>query len=112
MPITTIVSTDGEAESVTVTVADRVPTALGVNVTVNVQCAFAAKVEVQGVVPPGAAAKSPLPVMVGLSAVERLLVRVIVCAALLVATVCAANVSDAGENESGRTAVPLASAIC
>ena len=107
-----IVSSDGKAESVTVTVADRVPTALGVKVTVKVQRAFAARIEVQGVVPPGAAAKSPLPVMIELMAVVRLLVRVTFCEALLVATVCAANVRDAGENDSGRTAVPLASRIC
>src|ERR1700732_279304 len=38
VPLALNISTDGFAESVTVIVAARVPTALGVNVTVTVQC--------------------------------------------------------------------------
>jgi hypothetical protein len=56
VPVTFIVCTEGFAESVTVIAAARVPTALGVNVTVNVQCPFAASEELQGVAPPGKAA--------------------------------------------------------
>jgi hypothetical protein len=56
----------------------RVPTALGVKVTEMVQCAFAARVEVHGVAPPGAAAKSPLPAIAGLRDPLVLLVRVTV----------------------------------
>jgi hypothetical protein len=56
VPVAAMVCTLGFAESVTVTTLARVPTALGVNVTVNVQLAFDNKVEVHGVVPPGAAA--------------------------------------------------------
>lgn len=58
--------------------AARVPTALGVKVTVKVQRAFAASVDAQGVAPPGAAAKSPLPVMTGLTARLKLFVTVTV----------------------------------
>lgn len=95
--------------SVTVTTLARVPTALGVNVTVNVHFACASSEEVHGVVPPGTAAKSPLPVMVGVTVPGKLFVIVTVWDALLVATVCAAKVSDAGEKESGNTTVPFAS---
>jgi hypothetical protein len=48
-----MVCTLGFAESVTVTALARVPTALGVNVTMNVHLALASKVEVHGIVPPG-----------------------------------------------------------
>jgi hypothetical protein len=44
--------------------------------------------------------------------VLKLFVRVTVCAALLVATVCAAKVSAVGANVSGRADVPLVSRIC
>jgi len=50
--------------------------------------------------------------MVGLTEVLRLLVRVTVWAALVVATVCATNVSVVGANVNGRAAVPLVSSIC
>src|SRR5580658_8724724 len=50
--------------------------------------------------------------MVGVNAVARLLVMVTVCGALLVATVCDANVSDVGANVSGSATVPFASRIC
>src|SRR5579863_1034498 len=50
--------------------------------------------------------------MLGLTDVDRLLVSVTVCAALEVPTICAANVSDAGVNESGSAALPLTSRIC
>src|SRR5579864_2362434 len=102
----------GFAESVTVTTLDRVPTALGVNGTVKVHLAWAARVPAQGVTVPGAMAKSPLPVMVGVSAVARLLVIVTVWAALAVATVWAANVSVPGLKESGCTAGPFKSKTC
>jgi len=47
-----IVCNAGAEESVTVIAAARVPTALGVNVTVKVHAAFAARVDVHGVAPP------------------------------------------------------------
>jgi integral membrane sensor domain MASE1 len=50
--------------------------------------------------------------MTGLTDVLRLLVSVTVCAALLVATVCAAKVSVVGAKVSGSALVPLASSIC
>jgi hypothetical protein len=52
IPVTFIVCTAGLAESDTVIAEARVPTALGVNVTLNVQCAFEASVDVHGVGPP------------------------------------------------------------
>jgi len=94
-----------------VTVLARVPTALGVKVTVKVHLAWPATVP-QGVAPPGAAAKSPLPVIVGVREVARLFVMVTVCDALVVATVCAANVSVPGEKDSGGTAGPFKSKTC
>src|SRR5580692_3539362 len=50
--------------------------------------------------------------MVGLTAVARLFVRVTVCAALVVATVCAAKVRVAGAKVKGKAAAPLASTTC
>lgn len=96
----------------TATAPGRVPTALGVNVTVKVQLACAAREVEHGVAPPGTATKSPLPRMFGFSEVDWLLVIVTVCGALLVATVCAAKVSDVGLKVSGRAAVPFKSRIC
>ncbi len=96
----------------TVTADDLVPTALGVNVTVKVHAALGASDDEQGVAPPGAAAKSPLPAITGLMEVERLLVRVTDWAGLAVATVCAAKVKAEGEKVRGRTDVPLTSSIC
>jgi hypothetical protein len=112
VPVTPTVCTFGLLPSVTVTAPVRVPTALGVNVTVNVQVACAASVPLHGVAPPDAAVKSPLPAITGLTDVARTLVTVTVCAALVVATPCAANVSEVGENARGNVAVPLTSRIC
>lgn len=50
--------------------------------------------------------------MVGLTEVARLLVRVTGWAVLAVPTVCVAKVSEVGENERGRAAVPFTSRIC
>jgi hypothetical protein len=86
VPVTFSVSTTGVDASVTVMAAARVPTALGVKVTVKVQCALAARVDEHGVGPPGTAVYWPLPTMVGLTEVGSLLVRVTVWAALVVAT--------------------------
>src|SRR5580704_5636347 len=112
VPVTLTVCTLGLLPSVTVTAPVRGPTVLGVNVTVNVQVACAASVPLQGVAPPGAAAKSPFPAITGLTDAARTLVTVTVCAALVVATPCAANVSEVGENARGNVAVPLTSRIC
>ena len=78
VPVTLMVCTPGFAESVTVIALARVPTALGVNVTVKVQPDLAANVVVHGVAPPGTIAKSPLPEITGLNDVARLLVIVTV----------------------------------
>jgi len=75
VPVTLNVCTAGVAESATVTAAARVPTALGVKVTMNVHCAFEASVAPHGVVPPGTAGNPQMPVIVGLNEVLRLLVR-------------------------------------
>jgi hypothetical protein len=56
VPLTFKTCTAGVAESVTVTEEVRVPTALGVNVTVKVHFAFPASADAQGVAPPGTAA--------------------------------------------------------
>lgn len=88
------------------------PTALGVKVTAKVQCPLAFRVDEHGVAPPGVALYSPLPTMVGLTEVLSVLVRVTILAALVVATVWDAKVSDAGENVNGRAAVPLAFRTC
>src|ERR1035438_8410931 len=50
--------------------------------------------------------------MLGLTEGARLLVIVTVCAGLVVATVCVANVSDVGANVSGNAAVPFTSRTC
>lgn|GEM_PF-3866682 len=69
-PVVFNVCRAGLAPSVTVITAARVPTALGVNVTLNVHFALAASVDVHGIVPAGIAMKSPLPLMTGLKAQE------------------------------------------
>lgn len=53
-----------------------------------------------------------MPEMVGANEVARLLLRVTVCAALAVATDCAAKASDTGVNEIGSAAVPFTSRTC
>lgn len=111
MPLAFSVCRLGLAESVTVIALVLAPTALGVKVTVMVHFACAPRLPLHGVAPPGAAANSPLPEMVVVSEVARLLVRVTVCVALAVATVCAAKVSEVGENEIGSAAVPFTSTI-
>src|SRR4029077_11388532 len=112
VPFTFRVCTPGLAASFTVIALGRAPIALGVNVTVKVHLACATSVAVQGVVPPGAAAYSPLPVTAGLTLVARLLVIVMVCAALAVPTAWAAKVRLGGAKVSGRAAVPFTSRTC
>ncbi len=112
VPVRFIVSTPGFAESVTVMAPGRVPMACGVNVTTTVHLACAPRLPVQGVVPPEVTVNSPLPVIVGVNELARLLVSVTVCDALVVATGWAAKVSDVGVNEIGRAEVPFTSKIC
>jgi hypothetical protein len=65
-----------------------VPFTLGVKVTAKVQLAAAATVAPQGVVPEGAALKSPLATMFEIvSVAPESLVKVTVCGALVVPTV-------------------------
>jgi len=99
-------------ESVTVITPVRLPTALGVKVTATVQLACAASEDPHGEFPPGAVENSPLPVTVGVIGEARLFVRVTISGALLVATVCAAKLSDAGAKVRGSAAVPLISMAC
>jgi hypothetical protein len=112
VPETPINCTEGFPELVTVTEPDRLPTPLGINVTLKVHCAWEASVAPQGVAPPDAAANSPFPTSVRFAVVARLLVTVTVCAALVVATVCPAKLSVVGANVSGKTALPLRFAAC
>jgi len=55
---------------VTVAAPLIVPTAVGVKVTVNVHMPFAPTVAPHGAVPPGTAAKSPLPAILVMFKVE------------------------------------------
>jgi hypothetical protein len=112
VPLTLIVCTVGVAAAVIVMALVRVPTPVGVKVTSNVHVAFEAREDEQGFDPPGAASKSPLPVIAMEIVLERLLVIVTVCALLVVSTVCAAKDNEAGEKESGRAAVPFKSNVC
>jgi len=63
------------------------PVALGVNVTLNVHVAPAATLAPQGSAPPGTAENLRWREVLRVSATFSLFVRVIVCAALVVATV-------------------------
>ncbi len=112
VPVRFMVCTPGFAASVTVITPGRVPIACGVNVTTTVHLAWAPSVPVHGVVPPEVTEYSPLPVTVGLREVARLLVSVRVWAVLVVATACAAKVSEVGVNEIGRAEVPFTSRTC
>ena len=88
------------------------PNALGVKVTLKVQLAWEPRVAEHGFGPPGEAAYSPLPATVGLREVGRLLVRVTVCGALVVATVCGGKVRVVGAKVRGRLAVPVVLSVC
>lgn len=88
----------------------RAPAAVGVKVTLMVQLAAAARVAPQVVV----LAKSPLmPMLAMFSVAPPLLVRVTVCAALVLPTFCEVKVSVVGLGDTpGAKPVPLRAADC
>ena len=89
------------------------PLKLGVNVTLKVHAAPAARVAPQGAVPDGVAAKSPLATMPEMvSVAPELFVSVTVCGALVVPTACDAKVRLVGDNATGTSPVPDRPAIC
>jgi len=107
--------TAGPSGALWVTVAAPVmaPVTLGVKVTLKVHFAPAATLAPQGLVPDGAALKSPLATMLEMVSVPpELLVRVTVWGALVVPTFCAAKVRLAGDRDTGSAPVPVTSTIC
>lgn len=88
----------------------RVPLAVGVKVTVMVQLALAARLDVQVVVFP----KSPLGTMLVIVIVELpVFVMVTVCPELVVPTSCPVNVSDELSNEAlAPMPVPVSEMVC
>ena len=102
-----------EAPSVIVAAPCRLPVLPGVKVTLNVHLAPAARLVLQGVVPPATTEKSALPAKLDrLRAEVELFVKVSVCAVLVVPTVCDAKVRLAGAIVTGRTAVPVRFTTC
>jgi hypothetical protein len=98
---------------VTVTAPVMAPAIFGVKVMLKVHLAAAATVAPQGLVPDGAALKSPLATMLEMDSVPpELFVSVTVWGALVVPTVCAAKVRLAGARITGTTALPLTSTTC
>ena len=100
------------APSVIVASPGMLPVLPGVKVTLNVHFAPAARLVLQGIVPPEVTEKSELPAKLDkLSAELELFVKVSVCA-VLVPTVCDAKVRLAGAMVTGRTAVPVRFTTC
>jgi len=98
------------AESLTLNVPVLVPVAVGLNTTLIVQCVLAAKLVVQVV---DKVLKSPvIELAMLLRARVWLLVRVNTLAALVVPTVCEANVALVGVNVAGRAPVPVSGTFC
>jgi hypothetical protein len=104
VPLKPTVCVVGDALSVIVMVAVREPLAPGLNVTLIVQCEFAATLPAQLSVSvkslPSAPEKAMLEIV---SAVELLFVNVTACAVLAAPTVCDANVSIAGDTPATGT---------
>lgn len=103
------------ALSATETVAVRVPTVVGLNVTDIVQLLVAANVVPHGVVPLPTDAKSPVVVMASDVLAEPVFFTVTVLPALVVPTVCAANVSLVGVTVTVTVAaapVPVSVTVC
>ena len=102
------------AVSVKLNVPDRVPVALGENITEAVQLAPPAKVaglvgQVVEVTPKSA---KLLAMDLNVNAVDWLLVRVTVCAALLVPKACLAKVRVVGVSVTAAIPVPLRLTVC
>ena len=98
-----------DAPSVTVSVSVSPPVMLGVNVIEMVQ------VKLAGTLTPHVLvwAKSPLATMLEMaSAVSRLLVAVMIFAALVVYSACLPKLSEAGARVTGITPVPASEAVC
>ena len=94
---------------------DAVPTAVGVNVTATVQVAAAATgFEVEQVVPELAMANGPVTVIaVNVRLPVPVLVRVTVCAALVVPDIWAEKVSEGDDKLiKGAVPVPLKVTVC
>jgi hypothetical protein len=109
VPVTFMLWVPGFAASLTVTALARVPTPLGVGVkvTVNVHVALLASDAPHGVRPPGTAASSPLPAIVGLTELARLLVSVTVCGVLEFATGLRRESQAGGRERQGKACRPL-----
>lgn len=100
------------ALSFTLRVAVRLPVAVGLNVTLIVQCDFAAKLLLQVLVWAKSAGSAPVNVMLLIAkAVDKLLVNVTFFGALLVPTFCAAKVNEAEETTACETPVPDSDAV-
>jgi hypothetical protein len=87
-----------------------VPVKFGEKVTLKVHLAPAATLAPQGLVPDGAALKSPLATMLEIvSVAPELLVRVTVLGPLVVPTVCEAKARLVGDSATGSAPVPVTS---
>ena len=85
----------------------RVPVVVGVNVTDMVQLLPPGRVVPHGVVPPATAAKSPLAANESDVLAVPVFLIVTILAALVVSTVCAANVSLVGVAVTTTAATPV-----
>src|SRR6266852_657936 len=113
VPVTATVCGLLLALSDTVRVAVRAPVALGVNVTEMVHLPLACTLPSHVLVSaksPGSAPANEMPLIV--SVVGRLFVSVTFLAALVVPTVCAANVSEVGDTVACATPLPVSATVC
>lgn len=92
-------------------VAVRVPVADGVNVTLTVQVDFAGTLSEQVSVAAKSDGSASVKVVVKGKAISRLLCSVVLCAALVVPTCCAANVTAAGVRVTWAMPVPVSEEV-
>jgi hypothetical protein len=101
------------APSVIVAAPGMLPVLPGVNITLNVHLAPAARLVLQGIVPPEVTEKSALPAKLDKPKAEvELFVKVSVCGLLVEFTACDAKVRLAGAMVTGRPAVPVRLTTC
>jgi len=100
------------ALSLTDKIPERDPVAEGLNLMLMVQLVPAFRVVPQVVADCRNSAAFVLVMLIPVSVVARLFFTVITCAALVVPTVCAANVSVAGVTATGATPVPVSVRDC
>lgn len=100
------------ALSLTDNIPERVPVAEGLNLMLMVQLAPAFRVVPQVVADCRNSATFALLMLIPVNVVARLFFKVITCAALVVPTVCAANVSVAGVTATGTSPVPVSAKDC